>query len=159
MTKQEVYQYLTAHGIDYQVTEHKAVYHMTETDMAALPYPQLIAKTLFLQDDKGNGYLLSVKGEKRVNLRAFKKEHGLKGLSFVSEEELMSVLGLRPGAVTPLGILNDDTCSVRFYLDAAFTGGLIGIHPNENTATVWMQVSDLMRVIQEHGNPVFVAQI
>lgn len=159
MTKQEVYQYLTAHGIDYQVTEHKSVYHMTETDMAALPYPQLIAKTLFLQDDKGNGYLLSVKGEKRVNLRAFKKEHGLKGLSFASEEELMSVLGLRPGAVTPLGILNDDTCSVRFYLDAAFTGGLIGIHPNENTATVWMQVSDLMRVIQEHGNPVFVAQI
>ena len=65
----------------------------------------------------------------------------------------MRLLGLEAGSVTPLGLLNDEDCRVIFYLDAEFTG-LIGVHPNDNTATVWMQAEDLKRLIEEHGNPV-----
>ena len=57
-----------------------------------------------------------------------------------------------PGSVTPLGILNDSEHRVHLYLDSAFAGNKIGIHPNENTATVWMQADDLMNLIREHGN-------
>lgn len=61
-------------------------------------------------------------------------------------------MGLTPGAVTPLGILNDEERQVHFYLDAEFVGNKIGMHPNVNTATVWMFADDLMDLIRKHGN-------
>ena len=36
---------------------------------------------------------------------------------------------------------------------------LVGVHPNDNTATVWMQADDLMKIIQKHGNTVEYACI
>lgn len=71
----------------------------------------------------------------------------------------MSIMGLTPGSVTPLGLLNDKEHKVRFYLDADFTDSLMGIHPNENTATVWIKSADLVRIIKEHGNEVETVQI
>lgn len=152
MNKQETYQYLTEQGIAYEVTEHAAVYNMEELEAVALPYPEWDAKNLFVRDDKRRGYyLITVKGDKRVDLKAFRKQHGLRVLSFASAEELDEMLGLTPGAVTPLGLLNDKEHRVRFYLDAAFEGNRIGIHPNDNTATVWMQAGDLMALLRQNG--------
>ncbi len=68
-------------------------------------------------------------------------------------------MGLIPGAVTPLGILNDEERKVTMYLDASFAGGLIGIHPNDNTATVWIKTEDLIKIIREHGNLVNLVEI
>ena len=76
----------------------------------------------------------------------------MRALSFASAEELLAVMRLTPGAVTPLGILNDTDRRVRFYLDAEFAGGRIAVHPNENTATVYMRANDLMQLIREKGN-------
>ena len=45
---------------------------------------------------------------------------------------------LTPGAVTPFGILNDSEHRVYFYLDREFMNDKIGVHPNDNTATVWL---------------------
>lgn len=152
MNKQETYQYLTEQGIAYEVTEHAAVYNMEELEAVALPYPEWDAKNLFVRDDKRRGYyLITVKGDKRVDLKAFRKQHELRVLSFASAEELDEMLGLTPGAVTPLGLLNDKEHRVRFYLDAAFEGNRIGIHPNDNTATVWMQAGDLMALLRQNG--------
>ena len=52
MTKQETYEYLTKHGVQYEVTEHEAVFNMEELDAVALPYPDRDAKNLFVRDDK-----------------------------------------------------------------------------------------------------------
>ena len=74
MNKAETYQFLTEHGICYEVTEHKAVFNMEELDSVELPYPELDAKNLFVRDDKKkNYYLITVKGDKRVNLKEFGK--------------------------------------------------------------------------------------
>ena len=89
------------------------------------------------------------RANKRVDLKGFRRQHGLRALSFASTEELFSIMELTPGAVTPLGILND---TVHFYLDEEFIGNKIGVHPNDNTATIWMQADDLMGLIQKHGN-------
>lgn len=160
MDKRETYDYLTAYGIQYEVTEHAAVYNMAELDSVELPYPDCDAKNLFIRDDKKrNYYLITVKGDKRVNLKEFRKAHGLRNLSFASAEDLMHIMRLIPGAVTPLGLLNDEERKVTLYLDASFTGGLIGVHPNDNTATVWMSTADLVKVIEGHGNNVNVVKI
>lgn len=160
MDKTETYQYLTEHGIRYEVTEHGAVYSMQELDSVELPYPEYNAKNLFVCDDKKkNYYLITVRGNKRVDLKEFRRKYGLRPLSFASADSLMEIMGLLPGSVTPLGLLNDTECRVHFYLDSEFVGNLIGVHPNDNTATVWMQAEDLVQLIQEHGNEVDISKI
>ena len=159
MTKQETYEYLTERGIDFEVVEHPAVFNMAEVAEIELPHPEADAKNLFIRDDKKlHYYMITVHGDKRVDLKQFRKQHGLRNLSFASAEDLGSILDLIPGAVTPLGILNDQERRVELYLDAAFSE-LIGVHPNDNTATVWMKTVDLIRIITEHGNKVRVVEI
>ena len=160
MTKQETYEYLTNHGVQYEITEHAAVFNMEELYAVNLPYPECNAKNLFVRDDKKwNYYLITVKGDKKVNLKEFRKTHGLRNLSFASADDLMSIMKLIPGAVTPLGLLEDEDRKVILYLDAAFGDGLIGVHPNDNTASIWLRASDLVKVIEEHGNTVNVVEI
>lgn len=157
MNKQQIYDYLQENSIWHEITEHKAVYNMAELAEVPCPYPEADAKNLFVRDDKKqNYYLITVKGEKRVNLKAFRKAQGTRNLSFASAEDLLERLALIPGAVTPLGVLNDETRSVKVFLDQDFLQepGLVGVHPNENTATVWLKTEDLIRIIREHGNEV-----
>ena len=153
MNKTETYQYLTDKGVSYEVTEHGAVYNMEELAAVDLPYPDCDAKNLFVRDDKKrNYYLITVQGDKRVDLKEFRRQHGLRHLSFASPEDLSEIMELIPGAVSPFGILNDAEHRVHFYLDAAFRGNPIGVHPNDNTATVWLQADALMQLVLEHGN-------
>ena len=96
---------------------------MDEIRAVALPYPQWDAKNLFIRDDKKQHYyLISVKGDKRVDLKAFRKAQGLRPLSFASPDDLRAILHLTPGAVTPLGLLNDEARRVHLYVDADFQG-------------------------------------
>ena len=131
-----------------------------ESDAVDLPYPEWGAKNLFVRDDKKrNYYLITMKGNKRVDLKAFRRQRGLRALSFAAAEELFDIMKLIPGAVTPLGILNDAEHRVQVFMDVEFVGNKIGVHPNDNTATVWMQADDLMKIIQKHGNTVEYACI
>ena len=160
MNKQETYQYLKDHNIPFEITEHRAVYNMEELDSIALPYPEGDAKNLFVRDDKKkNYYLITVKGDKRVNLKDFRKAHGLRPLSFASPEDLKKYMDLTPGAVTPLGLLNVEGAPITMYLDAEFKDSIIGIHPNENTATVWLQGDDLVVLLRENGCEVEIVEI
>lgn len=162
MNKQEVYDFLHDKGISFEITEHKAVYNMDELAEVELPYPEADAKNLFVRDDKKhNYYLITVKGDKRVDLKAFQQQNGTRRLSFASADDLMAIMKLIPGAVTPLGILNDAECRVQVYLDRDFLDApdKIGVHPNDNTATVWLKTEDLLTLIKEHGNTVQTVQI
>ncbi len=160
MNKTEIYQYLTENNIWHEITQHEAVYNMEELKAVELPYPEWDAKNLFVRDDKKrNYYLITVKGEKRVGLKEFRKQNGLRNLSFASEADLMEYMQLTPGSVSPLGLLNDPEHRVQFYLDAELAGNKIGVHPNDNTATVWMETDDLIKLIQNNGNEVHVVNI
>ena len=151
--KAAVYRLLTERGIWHEITEHPAVYNMEEMAAVDLPYPEADGKNLFVRDDKKrNYYLITVKGDKRVDLKEFRRQHALRALSFASAEDLLAVLGLIPGAVSPLGILNDIERRVHVYLDREFAGSKIGVHPNDNTATVWLQADDLLALLKQHGN-------
>lgn len=134
MNKQEIYNYLKEQNIWHEVTEHKAVFNMEELAEVDIPYPEADAKNLFVRDDKKrNYYLITVKGDKRVDLKEFRKKNNTRPLRFASENDLMDILGLIPGAVTPLGILNDEERKVQVFLDREFLEGrkLIGVHPRE----------------------------
>ena len=74
-------------------------------------------------------------------------------MSFASEEDLLRIMKLTRGAVTPFGVMNDDRRMVRVYFDDFFKGKKIAVHPNDNTATVYLECNDLVKLIHEHGNP------
>ena len=162
MNKQDVYNFIKSKGIWYEITEHKAVFSMDELSEVEVPYPEYDAKNLFVRDDKKrNYYLITVKGNKRVNLKEFKSNNGTRNLSFASQEDLMSIMNLIAGSVSPLGLLNDQELRVKFYLDKDFLNDkqIIGIHPNDNTATIWLKVSDLIDIIKEHGNQINITEL
>ena len=160
MNKSETYKYLNDRGISYEITEHKAVFNMEELGDVELPHPEWDAKNLFVRDDKKrNYYLITVRGDKRVNLKEFRKDNGLRPLTFASAEDLLEFTGLTPGSVTPLGLLNNAECPVHFYMDESFTGNLIGVHPNDNTATVWLKSDDLVKLLSDHGVDVNIVKI
>ena len=98
--------------------------------------------------------MLTVRGDVRADMKAFRKKLGVTGLSFATVEELDSILKLYPGAVTPLGLLNDKEKLVTLYIDEWFMEGLIGLHPNDNTATIWMKARDLVKLLEGDGHTV-----
>lgn len=97
-----------------------------------------------------------MKNERRVDLKEFRATFGTRRLSFANEEVMKDLFGVTPGSVSPLGLLNDPDCHVKFFIDKDFVDGMIGVHPNENTATVWLKTTHLLNIIKEHGNEVQV---
>ena len=162
MNKQEIYNYLSEHRLWHEITEHPAVYNMAEVAELTMPYPEADAKNLFVRDDKRrNYYLITVLGHKKVNLKDFKRSYNTRSLTFASPEELMEIMSLIPGAVTPLGVLNDKEHKVKVFLDKDFLNGLqlIGVHPNDNTATVWLKTEDLIEIIRTNGTELELVEI
>ena len=157
MDKNEIYDLLNAQGIKYELVNHKAVYNMAEMSEVELPHHEADAKNLFVRDDKKrNYYLITVRGSKRVDLNEFRQNYGTRRLSFASDADLLAYLGLTPGSVTPLGLLNDADCKVQLFIDEELLApdALIGVHPNDNTATIFLKTADLLKLIAAHGNKV-----
>ena len=160
MTKLEIYELLRRENIPHEVTEHEPLFSMDAQRDGMLPHPEALAKNLFVRDKKKRCIaLITVRGDKRVNLNAFSSSHGLKRLSFAMPDMLDAMLHVKPGSVTPLALLSEDAAGVDFYLDKDFMGGLIGIHPCDNTATVWMQTDDLLRLLADAGHPAILTEL
>lgn len=152
--REKVLSALAEAGVAYEIIDHPAVYTMEEMDALHLPHGKGIVKNLFLRDPKGRRFfLVSIPEDKRADLKALGGLLGVK-LSFASEEQLIEKLGLEKGSVTPLGVLNDGSGTVEVLFDRDIQAlPVMGIHPNENTATVFLAPGDLVRLIQGHGNP------
>ena len=163
MNKQEIYELLKKENIWHEITEHEAAYTMEDLAKIDLPYKEADAKNIFVRDDKkANYYLITVTSEKRVDLKEFKEKYNTRRLSFASENDLLEKLKLTTGSVGPFWLLNDDSKTVIFYLDKDFAqndDSIIGVHPNENTATVWMKTNDLINIIKKHGNSINIIEI
>lgn len=162
MNKQEIYDFIKNKNIWYEITEHQAVFNMEELSKIKLPYPEYDAKNLFVRDDKKrNYYLITIKGNKKIDLKKIQQQNNTRRLSFTSKEDLLNIMNLYPGSVTPLGLLNDQELKVIFYLDEELLRNkqIIGVHPNDNTATIWLKVPDLIKIIKEHGNQVNIIKM
>ena len=136
-------------GIRYRMVSHDPVYTIEEMERLHLD-----------ADARGKRHFLVVLCScKTVDLKELRGQLGTSALSFASEDRLKRFLGLEKGAVTPLGILNDEARAVEVLFDRDLAGlPSLGVHPNRNTATVFLAFSDLESLIRSHGNCVsFVA--
>lgn len=155
-TKEKIYQLLEEKQIQFDRLEHGAVYTMEEMDAAGITAKGTVCKNLFLRDSKGKRHFLVTAPEnKRVDLKQLAEKIGSTRLSFGSAERLAKYLGVQQGSVSPLGILNDESQSVVFVADEDLKNDpAVGVHPNDNTATIWLKFSDLQKLIQDHGNSI-----
>ena len=159
-TKQKVYDFLKENNIQYEVLEHEVVSTMEEMDAAGITQKGTVCKNMFMRDYKGkNHFLLTVPEQKHVDLKVLAEYIGSSKLSFGSAERLDKYLGLTQGSVSPLGLLNNEDKSVVMIFDRDLVGNEeVGIHPNENTATIWLKFSDLKKIIEDHGNEIIFAK-
>lgn len=147
---------ITSMNIPYDIIEHPAVYTIEEMNELNIDNNNEVVKNLFVRDDKKKRYFLIVlQKNKQVNLKEIRKELNCRPLSFASEEDLKKYMQLSKGAVTPFGILNDAECRVEVVFDKdVLLFEHIGVHPNDNTATVFICPQDLEAIIKNHGNSI-----
>ena len=139
--------------IPYELIEHAAVYTVEEMERLRLPHTDRIAKNLFIRDEKKRNYfLVTMLKNKSANLKELRSKLESKPLSFASEDDLYKYLKLYRGEVSPLGVLNDADNAVTVVIDNDVkTQELIGVHPNDNTATVYIAVGDLIKLLETKG--------
>ena len=156
--KEEIRHMLENKTIGFRMLEHPAVYTMQEMQELGILREGRVCKNLFLREQKGKlHFLVSLPEEKQVNLKTLGEQLGGQKLSFASEERLQKYLGVTHGAVSPLGVLNDETHSVMVVLDSEILQwDAIGLHPNDNTATIWLTPKVLRSILDETGNPCLV---
>ena len=159
--KAETLELLDHEGIIYELYEHAAVCTVAEAVAVGIPHRELGAKNLFLRDDKHRAYyLVCLPDEKNVSLREIQERLGSRRLSFASAQDLRAKLGLVPGAVTPLGALNDTERHVEVVIDQTLVdAGRLTVHPCDNTATVLIATSDLIALLRERGHDVRVVDL
>ena len=153
--KEEVCAYLDERGVAYDRVDHEAVFTMGAMDALELPFANAVVKNLFLRDDKKrNYYLVVMPDDKPANLKALRAALGARPLRFASEEDLHGMLGLRGGAVSPFGVLNDEEGKVQVVFDEVLRDWpAVGVHPNDNTATLRVPLSDLLALFQDRAVP------
>ncbi|GAA6181487.1 prolyl-tRNA synthetase associated domain-containing protein [Shimia sp. NS0008-38b] len=136
-------------GLDYMLHEHVPLRTVEDAKSVedAMEVPGEAAfrvKNLYLRDKKKRNYLVTLEQDREIDLKALGAQLGVGGLSFGSPDRLMQTLGVRPGAVTPLAMINGAQNNVRFLIDAAVKGAdRIYMHPLVNDRTVAMDVADL----------------
>jgi Ala-tRNA(Pro) deacylase len=144
--KEEILRFLEGLGIDYTLFEHEAVFTAEEALRVCGHIPGVHCKNLFLKDKADALWLVTLPDEKRADLKSLPEKIGRNRLSFGNAALLMETLGVTPGSVTPLALINDEAARVQPVVDRGMMEqDLINLHPLVNTATITFRTADLMR--------------
>lgn len=148
-TSEEILARLAEMGIDVVVHRHPPVLTVEEAQLHTAHLPGGHCKNLFLKDKKGRLWLVTCRDERRVDLNRLSRELGAARFSFGKGELLEATLGVTPGSVTPLAIVNDEVGAVTHVIDRGLLAcATVNCHPMQNDATVAIGTDDLLRLIR-----------
>jgi Ala-tRNA(Pro) deacylase len=146
--------FLEDHGIAYERHDHPAVFTVNEvTALGEIGHGQR-TKNLFVRDKKGRRHvLIVVPHDKQVYLMALGARLDAGRLSFASAERLMNHLGVEPGSVTLMGVLNDPEHAVEVVIDRqVWEAEAVRCHPLVNTSTVVLQADGVRSLFAATGH-------
>jgi Ala-tRNA(Pro) deacylase len=152
--RNKVFEILRKLDIPFEVYEHPPL----NTIEIALKYWKDIeathCKNLFFRNHKGNKhYLVIIQDTTPFDIHSLEKQLKQGKLTFGSEQRLMKFLGVKPGSVSPFGLLNDDEHHVYVFLDKNLQfAKKISFHPNDNTASIVITYSDFIKFLNFMGN-------
>ena len=143
-----------AHGIAHETIRHPALFTVEQSKALRGEIEGHHVKNLFLKDKKSQLFLVTARESTVIDLKTLHQVIGGQGrLSFCSAEQLMQHLGVEPGSVTPLSLINDKNHAVRFVLDQALLDGQrINVHPLLNTMTTSIGSDDLVKFLESTGH-------
>jgi Ala-tRNA(Pro) deacylase len=146
---------LDALGIAYENHTHPPVFTVEEAKALRGRLPGAHVKNLFLRDKKKRIWLVTALEEREIDLKALKRRLGAQGsLSFGSPELLQEVLGVRPGAVTPFGVVNDRAGLASVVLDkGVLESAPVNAHPLRNDMTTAVSPDGLLRFLEAENHP------
>jgi Ala-tRNA(Pro) deacylase len=156
----ELLRFLEGRGINYTLHEHEPVFTAEEALKVCGHIPGVHCKNLFLRDKADALWLVTLPDEKRADLKSLPEKIGSKRLSFGNKALLMEVLGVTPGSVTPLALINDKAQRVQPVLDRwMMEQEMINLHPLINTATITLRTADVMRFMSALGRKPLLAAL
>ena len=146
--------FLSEHGIAAARHEHPPVMTVEESLHLVPKLPGAKTKNLFLRDKKGRRhFLVTVPHDIAVDLGALGAALGVGGVGFASAERLQKHLGIKPGSVSLLGLVNDEAHAVEFVIDRSLWEAVaVQAHPLTNTATMVVAHADLERFLAATGH-------
>lgn len=147
-------------GCNYAVEEHQAVFTVAESSALHDRLPGVHSKNLFLKDSESRYWLVTVPADIRVDLKALPGAIGSKRVSFAKADELLRLLGLTPGSVTPLGAINDSAGEVHVVLDREIAAtSCVWVHPLRNTASLGISGESLATALRHWNHEAAVVDI
>ncbi len=155
-TPESLHAALTQLAIPFEVHHHKPVFTVADGEGLFNHLPGAHIKNLFVKDKARNLYLITALQERSLNLNTLGKHLGAKErLSFADETTLMHHLGVTPGSVSPLALINAQPGALRFVLDAGILAhGTVYPHPLKNDQTTALTPPDLLKAIESWGHKI-----
>lgn len=152
----DIYQFLAHHNIEYERHDHAAVFTVEEAKRLVPPLQGAKTKNLFLRDRKGRRHVLVVVGhDKSVDLKALSTLLDSSRMSLASPERLKKYLGITPGAVSILAVVNDADNEVEVVWDRdLWKAAAFQCHPLVNTSTLVISKDHLKRFLENTGHQV-----
>ena len=148
--------WMATNGVDQTTHDHPAVFRVEEGLELKAALPGLHTKNLFLKDKKSRIWLISAAQDTVIDLNRVPAligaPPGTGRFSFASPELMWETLGVRPGSVTALGLINDPDQRVTFVLDKAlWDADIVNFHPLTNTATTALDQAAFREVLKALG--------
>lgn len=157
----KVKEYLNTIGIQFKIVEHEPAYTTEEADKYIEGYDGVRTKTMFIcNKKKTNYYMIIMDDSKILDMNKFKEIVSEKQMKMASEESLKEKLGIKPGMVSPFGLLNNDEKDVKIYMDKEIiTEEIMTFHPNDNTKTLFITTKNLVKYIESIGYEINIIEL
>ena len=153
MTSGAILALLEELGVEYALHEHPPLRTVGDSQSLRPQIEGTHIKNLYLRDNKKRNFLVVAQEDLEIDLKALAPDIGAGRLSFGSADRLMEFLGVRPGAVTPLALVNDPDQRVRLAVDrAVLAGGKVNLHPLVNDKTVTVATEGLEKFLKHTGH-------
>lgn len=153
-TPQDLFAFLDTLAIAHETVTHPALFTVEDSQKLRGEIPGGHTKNLFVKDKKSRLFLLVAQEDATIDLKRVHEAIGAQGrVSFGSGELLEEVWGVKPGAVTPFGAINDKDGRVAVVLEAGLMAhARLNFHPLVNTQTTGLAAADLVRFLEATGH-------
>lgn len=157
----DIFEFLSDHDIDYQRFDHPPVYTVADVRRLTPDLPGAKTKNLFLCDQKGKKhFLVMLPHDKRVDLKGLQGILGVGKLRFGSADRLKRFLGIEPGAVSLLAVINDEAKAITVLMDKPlWASESFQFHPLVNTATLTISRENIERFAEKTGHPITLLEV
>ena len=140
-----LYKLLKDLKIEFKIFEHPPLFTVNDAKKYRGNMDGFHTKNLFLRDKKKKNYLVIAHEDSLIDLTLLTERIRSSRLSFGSKERLFEELGVFPGAVTPLSVVNNKKKDINIFLDAEMFGkDTIFCHPLVNDRTISLSYNSLL---------------